>query len=167
MAEAARTHARAFAFAVAMLLASCNQARKEPQASFIEPANDLEAALVRSASVEGNNNKLVESLLNSTVYVRTHRKLIASEGKLRDNTQLTYLTVEVNGSMAMAIYTSVERLSEVHGPGAYVGLNGREALRLADGLPVSLNYGLVPSALLKREQVARILSRKPARAASI
>lgn len=131
-----------------MLIAGCSAPTTETAlpASYIVPENRLEELLVDSSRDRSRRTAFSQEFLRATVYLRVDEASAqaAIEGRLTQVRFFKVLTDE--GVLAMALYTSERRLVEAAGQQPFIPMTGRQALILGKDLPISLNYGLLPSA---------------------
>ena len=154
-----------FLIIAAMFLAmsGCDRRQANPS-DYIRPENPLETALVLSALGRAEPGGRTEDvLMDARVYLVVPKDALTEQGQIRDPSKVTYLTVRVKGIEAMALYSSERRLVERFGTAPYIYMPGEEALKLANGLPVTINYGLVPSAFIKAEDVRKLLQKRRGR----
>lgn len=148
--------------AVALFLgvSGCDRRQASPS-EYIKPENPLETALVLSALGRAERGgRTTDVLMDARVYLVVPKDALTEQGQIRDPNKVTYLTVRVKGVETMALYTSERRLVERFGTAPYIYMPGEEALSLAKGLPVVINYGLVPSAFIKAEDVRKLLQKR-------
>ena len=139
-------------------MASCGRSELAPNshANMISPANALEAVLVATAADIEQKPELERELLSSTVYLKVTLGTLASI-EAGDHRIAFYKVPLSDGTYAAALYTSKNRLGEVHGIGApFVAMTGQSALEFVSGLPVALNPGLQPSAVWSAAEVAKL-----------
>ncbi|NEX95014.1 SseB family protein, partial [Caulobacter sp. 17J65-9] len=133
---------------------------------FIAPANELEQRLVAMARnpSEASERAFGELLLTSKVYLVTNKEGYAAAKA--GSTDVSFWTAPLRaGTDALALFTSEQRVREAmanDGEIYMLAMPGRSALELAGGVPIAVNYGLQPPAIVQPEQVALLLERSTA-----
>jgi hypothetical protein len=168
-----RDYYKIFSLLVIIVFASsCDKSPKSSAAysdipsGYINPENDLEKALVLSSlGRSGPGEGFINALVHSRVYIRVPKESLTERGYIRDRSRISYLTLNVKGRDAMALYTSEKRLTQRFGSVPYIYMDGEVALELAKGLPIVVNSGLNPSAFIRSDEVENILRmRRPQKA---